>query len=133
MKTHIEFKSDKFPAYEGENDQINPGLWGKRLAEYLEQKLKAEDFEMEEMNAEDWGWRLPIKNASFPLWIGCGHQSGEDDEYLCFIHPDKPIISKLFKKISTTQLVSRVAEALEKILTSDPDIRDFRWLGVDEQ
>jgi len=37
MKTQVEFRSSKFPPYEGEQEQINPGLWGKRLAEYLVQ------------------------------------------------------------------------------------------------
>ena len=35
MKTQVEFRSSKFPPYEGEEKQINPGLWGKRLAELL--------------------------------------------------------------------------------------------------
>ena len=33
MKTQVEFRSSKFTPYEGEQEQINPGLWGKRLAE----------------------------------------------------------------------------------------------------
>ncbi len=33
MKTQVEFRSSKFPPYDGEHEQINPGLWGKRLAE----------------------------------------------------------------------------------------------------
>jgi len=40
MKTQVEFRSESFPPYEGEEDEINPGLWGKRLAEYLQQKLR---------------------------------------------------------------------------------------------
>lgn len=39
MKTQVEFHSSKFPLYESEEEQINPGLWGKRLAEYLVQNL----------------------------------------------------------------------------------------------
>lgn len=39
MKTQAGFRSSKFPRYEDEEEQINPGLWGKRLAEYLVQKL----------------------------------------------------------------------------------------------
>ena len=39
MKTQVEFRFSKFPPYEGEQEQINPGLWGKRLAEYFVQKL----------------------------------------------------------------------------------------------
>jgi len=35
MKTQVEFRSSRFPPYDGEEEQINPGLWGKRLAEYL--------------------------------------------------------------------------------------------------
>ena len=48
MKTFIEFRSSKFPPYEGEEEQINPGLWGKRLAEYLVQKLAERGIETEE-------------------------------------------------------------------------------------
>lgn len=35
MKTHVEFHSDQFPLYEGEEDEVNPGVHGKRLAEFL--------------------------------------------------------------------------------------------------
>ena len=38
-ETPVEFRSSKFPPYEGEEELINPGHWGKRLAEYLVQKL----------------------------------------------------------------------------------------------
>jgi hypothetical protein len=33
MKMQLEFRCSKFPPYEGEQEQINPGLWGKRLAD----------------------------------------------------------------------------------------------------
>ena len=129
MKTQVEFRSNKFPAYEGEEEQINPGLWGKRLAEYLQQKLRAEGIEAGEIYSEDWGWAIPINNKEpFATWVGCGHQDGDDDEFLCFIEPGKPVIRKFFKKIDTTQAVGRVAAALDKILTSDPEIREVRWV-----
>ncbi len=129
MKTQVEFRSGKFPACEGEEEQINPGLWGKRLAEYLQQKLRAESVDVGEIYAEDWGWAIPIKNNEpFATWIGCGHQDGEDDEFLCFIEPSKPAIRRLFRKIDTFQAIGRLAAALDKILTSDPEIRDVRWV-----
>lgn len=40
MKTQVAFRSQNFPPYDGEEEQINPGLWGKRLAEYLVERLK---------------------------------------------------------------------------------------------
>lgn len=127
MKTHVEFRSAKFPPYDGEEVKINPGLWGQRLAEYLVAKLKDHGIETDEMNPEDWGWYIPIKNDGFRLALCCGHQSGDADEFLCFIDPCKPAIWNWLKKIDTTSQVRRVAEALEMILASDPDIRDVNW------
>ena len=52
MQTQVEFRSSKFPPYEDEEEQINPGLWGKRLAEYLVQKLAEKGIETGEMVRE---------------------------------------------------------------------------------
>ena len=50
MKTQVEFRSSKFPPYEGEQEQINPGLWGKRLAEYFVRNYPKKGFKTEETN-----------------------------------------------------------------------------------
>jgi len=76
----------------------------------------------------DWGWYVPIKNEAFRLALCCGHQGGAADEFLCFIDPWKPVIRRWFKKIETTPQVGRVADALDKILKSDPDIKDVHWM-----
>jgi hypothetical protein len=127
MKTQVEFRSNKFPPYEGEEEEINPGLWGRRLAEYLKEKLDGSGIATDGIATEDWGCLLGVKNDAFPLAIGCGHQDGGDDEFLCFIEPSRPVIRKWFRKIDTTQAVGRLSDALQKILASDPDIRDVKW------
>jgi hypothetical protein len=127
MKTQVTFRSSKFPPYEGEEEQINPGLWGKRLAEYFVERLQGTGIETEEIIPEDWGWYIPIKNDGFRLAICCGHQNGDDDEFLCVTDPAIPIIKKLFRKIDATEQLSRVVAAMERILSSDPDIRNVEW------
>ena len=127
MKTQVEFRSSKFPPYEGEEEQINPGLWGKRLAEYLVQKLAERGIETEEMVAEDWGWYVPVRNEGFRLALCCGHQNGDDDEFLCFTDPGTPVVKKFFKKIDATLQLTRLTEALQQILASDPEIRELVW------
>lgn len=132
MRSHVEFRSKKFPPYEGEEEQINPGLWGKRLAEYLQPKLREHGIAAGEFYSEDWGWAIPIENAAFRMWIGCGHQYEPNDAFLVFIEPSKPQIRKgLFKKIDTRADVERVAEALDKILRADNDILEIRWTEPD--
>jgi trehalose-6-phosphatase len=127
MKTQVEFRSNKFPPYEGEEEQINPGLWGKRLAEYLVQKLSEKAIKTEEIIGEDWGWYIPIPNEGFRLAVCCGHQYGDDDVFLCFTDPSSPIVKKLFKKIDATAQLTRLTEALQQILASDPEIKEVVW------
>lgn len=133
MKTHVEFRSDKFPPYEGEEEEINPDLWGKRLGEYLKEKLLTEGIIIEELIPEDWGWCLSIKNEAFSMWIGCGHYQEYPNGYLCFVEPSKPFIRKLLKKIDTTEQVGIVVKALDKILKSDGAISNIRWWDENEK
>ena len=127
MKTQVEFKSSKFPPYEGEEEEVNPGLWGKRLAEYLVQKLADLGVETEDIVTEDWGYYVPVRNEGFELALCCGHQDGEGDEFLCFTEPSKPIVKKLFRKVDASAQLAMLTEAIEKILSSDPDIREIVW------
>ena len=59
--------------------------------------------------------------------VCCGHQDGDDDEFLCFTEPTRPVVKKLFKKIDATEQLMKLTTALEQILSSDPDIRDVVW------
>lgn len=127
MKSHVEFRSARFPAYEKEEDEINPGRWGKRLAEYLAEQLREAGFSVGEIFAEDWGWVIPIANEAFPLWVGCGNYEEHPDGFLVFVEPSKPVIRRFFRKIPTEARVTRVTDALSAILSRDASIRDVRW------
>ena len=127
MKTQVEFRSSQFPPFEGEEEEINPGLWGKRLAEYLVEKLTEKGVMTDQIVPEDWGYYIPIKNEAFRLGLFCGHQNGDDDEFLCFTDPDKPVIKKFFKKIDATQQLTQLTGALKEILEADPEIREIIW------
>jgi hypothetical protein len=127
MKTYVEFRSHKFPPYNGEEEQINPGLWGKRLAEYLMQRLGEKGIEIQGMIAEDWGWYVEVRNDGFPLGLCCGHQNGDDDQFLCFTEPNAPVVKKLFKKIDATPQLIRLTAALREILAADAEIREVVW------
>lgn len=132
MKTHVEFRSDAFPAYAGEEDEINPGIWGKRLAEFIHAGLKDRGFDVLEPFSEDWGWMVEIRNDAFPMWIGCANVGGEGD-FLCFREPSKPFVRKLlFKKISTEADVAKLQTALDSILSSDPSITEIHWSSKEE-
>jgi hypothetical protein len=135
MKTHVEFRSDAFPPYDGEEEQINPGLFGKRLAEFLARGLKEQGVEALDPVAEDWGWIVPIKNDEFNLWIGCGNcDEHPNDGFLCFIEPHQPSIRRFgfLWKIDTSAKISALQEALDRVLSANPAIREKKWWSYEE-
>ncbi len=127
MKTQVEFRSAKFPPYEGEEEEINPGLWGKRLAEYLVQRLAERGVKTNGIFGEDWGYYIPVQNDGFKLAICCGRQNGDDERFLCFTDPSTPVVKRLFKKIDATSELTRLTTALREVLSADPDITEVVW------
>lgn len=127
MRTHLEFLSDEFPPYPGEEEEINPGRYGKRLAEFLAEKLPAHGFSVQAIDFEDWGVRIDIANPEYAVWIGCGNYEEYENGFLCFIEPSKPFVRKFFKKLPTAPIVETLAAAIEQILISSGKVMNLRW------
>ena len=132
MKTYVEFISEAFPSYDGEEDEVNPGRWGKRLAEFLADGINKVDIQTDEIFSEDWGWVIPVRNKAFKLWIGCGNYEEYPNGFLCFIEPSKPYVRKLFKKISTIEKVTQLREAINKLLSSNSNVQNIKWWTTEE-
>lgn len=133
MLTHVEFRSNNFPPSPGEEDEINPGRWGKKLAEFIHTGLRSQGLNVSPPAPEDWGWRIEVPNEAFPIWIGCGNYEEYEDGFLCFIEPSKPFVRKLlFRKIPTETDVTRVQKALEELLSIEPTITEIRWRTLEE-
>jgi hypothetical protein len=132
MRTQIQFQSTSFPPCENEDEQINPGVFGKRLADFLAESLPAQGFKVRCVGAEDWGWMVELENETFPLWIGCAHDEAFENGFQCFIEPSKPFIRKWFKKIDTSSTVERLAAAIESVLLGSGKVSQLRWLPENE-
>jgi hypothetical protein len=125
--SHVEFRSDLFPAYPGEEDETNPGRHGKRLAEFLVAGLRKAGLGCKDPFAEDWGWQIKVQNDAFALWIGVGVYDEYPDGFLCFIEPHEPTVRKFFKKIDARGPIEVLRQAMNQVLSAEPGIRDIRW------
>lgn len=131
MRTHVEFRSDAFPAEVGEEALINPGRWGKVLADYLRAELSARGLVGPLPYAEDWGWAIPLDNPDFSLWVGCGNYEERPDGFLCFIEPSKPYVRRYLRRIDTRSKVEAVAAAIDGALRANLRIREILWWTPD--
>ena len=80
------FKSSLFEIEPGEDDEINPGIYGRQLAQWLKQKLEAGGYPVEDVINEDWGRCLLCQRSPFALWVGVG---SVDDE--CRVEGEIPV------------------------------------------
>ncbi len=132
MKTHVEFKAKKFTSNDIETGEVNPDIWCKRLAEFLQKNLKKHGIKTDAPYSTAWGWRIPVVNEQFPISIICEIYEEYDDGFLVYLDPNKPFIRKWFKKIDTTADLGRVAEAIDEILHNDNTTKDIHWWTDDE-
>ena len=127
----LTFRSAKFPSLGTEEEGVNveAGVFGKRLADYLSAHLAAKGFPVRTAIAEDFGWWLEIAHDEpYALAVICGHVSdGPDDAFHCSVHPDKPQVRRWLKSYDTTAKTATLARALEDILRADGDIHDLAW------
>lgn len=119
----MEFRSSKFPP----DGEVNPGRFGKRLADFLSQQLPHWEVRSGPPYPEDWGWDVPVLDMGFSVWVGCGNIDGASDAFLCFVEPHKRTVRKFLRTLDTTAAVSRVVSALENVLSADPQIHEVRW------
>ena len=132
MRSHVDFRSTDFGPYEYEDEKVNPGVYGKRLADFLAEGLPAQGFKVRCVGAEDWGWMVELDNETFPLWIGRANYEEFENGFLCFIEPSKPFVRKWFTKIDSSSTVERLASAIESLLLDSGKVSQLRWWSDSE-
>ena len=66
------FKSSKFEIENGEDEEINPRIYGRQLARWLKERLTEKGYHVKDIINEDWGRCLMCSRDPFMLWVGCG-------------------------------------------------------------
>jgi len=76
------FKSKVFEIEPGEDEEINPGRYGRQAANCLKQKLeqKQKGYQIEDILNEDWGRCLMCQRTPFSLWVGVGNVVADADD-----------------------------------------------------
>ena len=129
------FTSPRFQVEVGEDEETNPGRFGRQLARWLADALHDAGYPEAKAEPEDWGWRIRCERKPVELSVNCGNVGDEptpDGEgvlpeassivWHCFVSAEPGLLQRLFKSGNAEPAISRLSKALEGILVSEPSI-----------
>lgn len=129
------FSSTLFEIEPGEDEEINPRMYGRQLAAWLKAQLEARGHAVEPVIAEDWGRCLMCARKPFLLWVGCGSETDytaaqhddpppaeEDVVWVCFAEAEIPLLKRLFNRPDPSAALTRLDDDLKQILDGEPGI-----------
>jgi len=116
MSDGYHFQSTLFEIEPGEDEEINPGRFGRQAAVWLKQKLEQKGYQVEDIINEDWGRCLMCQRTPFSLWVGVGNVEADSSEtgkmvWHCFVVAE---LGKLLKAAESglKKIVRAQAKAL---------------------
>lgn len=116
---------------EDHDDFINPGIFARQLADFLELGLRAHGYSIKFRCAEDWGyWQEIEHDRGYTLAVGCMNVDEPNDgtlEHCVFVRPDSSPIRPAkhwFRKTDVQADVERLVAAVGEILGSENRIAD---------
>ena len=129
------FASTLFEIEPGEDEEINPRMYGRQLAAWLKTQLEARGHAVEPVIAEDWGRCLMCTREPLLLWVGCGSETDyttaqpgdpppakEDIVWVCFAEAEIPLWKRMFKRPDPSAVLARLDDDLKRILDGEPGI-----------
>lgn len=130
------FTSTRFEVETGEDQQTNPGIYGRQLANWLRGHLLQLGYPVEGVIAEDWGWCVMCQRDPYWLWIGCANLQDPESTQPSDLPPPKERL--LWSAFTTAEIPSfkyllrrrpdtkpgleKLASELHQLLEADPSI-----------
>ena len=71
----LTFASTEFPVLPHEDEELNPGILGRSVADWIKISLSGTRFAITEDIDEDFGHCLVVYHKPYWLWVGCAGSS----------------------------------------------------------
>ena len=125
------FVSSAFAVTPGEDQETNPGIFGRALAWWVGEQLIGAGFHAGSVIAEDFGWCVPVKSPPYSLYVVCA--SGEfANHWQIYAFAEGGLTDRILRKDRSTELVDGLYSTLRHCLKSSPVVRDLREEKADQ-
>lgn len=123
----VTFTTDFFKPIAGEEEETNPGRYGKALAQWLAEQLKERGVSVEGVIPEDFGWVVMVSRKPFLLWLGCGNTDGSTTEWSVFPVAEMSALQRIFKRADTAPEIEKLKVHLSVLVPSIPGVTNVVW------
>lgn len=123
----VTFTTDFFKPIAGEEEETNPGRYGKALAQWLAQQLKERGVSAEGVIPEDFGWVVMVSRKPFLLWLGCGNIDGSTTEWSVFPVAEMSALQRIFKRTNPAPEIEKLKAHLSALVPSIPGVTNVVW------
>jgi len=123
---HLIFESSAFPPVPGEDEETNPGIFGRRLSEWLAEQLRGAGYEVKRLVAEDFGRLIEVEQPGCRLYVAASSTDDTATEWRVFAFSEFGLVAKLRGAPGGAEAVSKLMAALKGILSTTPQIRVLR-------
>jgi len=109
-----------FEVEPGEDQETNPGIYGRAFARWLADRIRARGEPVEQVLAEDWGRCIVLARKPYLLWIGCSNRAGHTDEWGASVAAEPGLLQSLFQTVNPAATVTRLHQMLDEIVREVP-------------
>ena len=122
----LEFESSAFAIKQGEDEHTNPGIFGKALAQWLSEQLRATGIPVGEIIAEDFGWCVPVESKPHRLYVACASAEEEPNHWRVFAFAEAGFMARLLGKDQSGRSVASLFATLKHVLKNAPHVQGLR-------
>jgi len=124
---HVTFTSSAFPVEPGEDQETNPGIYGRALAAWVAQKLRDRGVAVVEVLAEDFGRIVIVRREPYMLWVGCASIDDSPNQWQMFIALELGLFGRLLHRKEGQEELDRLREHFRAIVVEIPGVTDVAW------
>ena len=128
----IHARSSRFAIEPGEDNETNPGIFGRALAQWLAVQLPAFGWRVKGCVAEDFGRLVEVEDPKFRLFVACASGHDGADSWQAFTFAEGGGLLGLLSKSEKQRLADRLLSDVERALRSDPSTQDIRLEGAND-
>ena len=122
----LEFESSAFAVTPGEDEETNPGIYGRALAQWLSEQLRAAGFGAGNVISEDFGWCVPVASTPHSLYMVCASTGEAPNRWRVFAFAEGGVVARLLGKDRRVESVAALFAAVRSCLESTPTISNLR-------